>query len=126
MLVNESNDSCIERLKNAQLTFRETEVFEQVKQGFTCKEISAKLGIGFETVKTHRKNIITKIGLSVKMEFRKFTLKFLAEEIQLFQTHTHTHTFREKQRLTPKSPLGVMYFKWLTSTFIMRSLLIKF
>lgn len=99
MLVNESDDSCIQRIKNAQLTFRENEVFELVKQGFTCKEISAKLGISFETVKTHRKNIITKIGLSVKMEFRKFTLELLAEEIQLFHTHTQT----EKNNDSPQN-----------------------
>lgn len=101
MLVkNDNNTSCHQRLKNGQLTFRDTEVFEQVKQGFTCKEISAKLGIGFETVKTHRKNIITKIGLSGKMEFRKFTLELLAEEIQLF----HTHTLSEKNNDSPQNP----------------------
>jgi DNA-binding NarL/FixJ family response regulator len=108
MLVNDSNDSCHERLKNALLTFRETEVIEQVKQGFTCKEISAKLGIGLETVKTHRKNIIAKLGLSGKMEFRKFILEHLAGENELLNkllhTHTHTHTHRKTThpKITPR------------------------
>jgi DNA-binding CsgD family transcriptional regulator len=111
MLVNENNDSCFDRLKNAKLTFRETEVIEHVKQGFTCKEISAKLGIGLETVKTHRKNIIAKLGLSGKIEFRKFILEFLAEENQLLNkllhTHTHTHTHTEKTKIHPKiAPRG--------------------
>ncbi|GAA5038971.1 hypothetical protein GCM10011506_37490 [Marivirga lumbricoides] len=64
----------------SQLTFRELEILKEVKKGRSCQEISDKLFIGIETVKTHRKNIINKLGLKGKLEFRKFIMTLLAEE----------------------------------------------
>lgn len=94
-MLEENNDNLFHiRLKNAMLSYREKDVLNLVKQGITCKEISAKLGIGIETVKTHRKNIIAKLGLRGKIEFRQFILEYLAAENELLNKllHTHTHT----------------------------------
>lgn len=44
------------------LTIREIEVLGLIMQGFTNSEISEKLFICFETVKSHRKNILEKTG----------------------------------------------------------------
>lgn len=99
--------SKIQLLQKAELSPQETEVLNQVKQGFTCKEISENLCIGLETVKTHRKKIISKLGLKGKTEFRQLILGLLAEENSNLTKLLHTHTHTEKERLTPKSPLGV-------------------
>ncbi len=44
------------------LTKREKEVLKLMVDGFTNKEIAQQLFISFETVKTHRKNILSKTG----------------------------------------------------------------
>jgi DNA-binding CsgD family transcriptional regulator len=109
--------SILQLLQNAELSPRETAVLNQVKQGFTCKEISENLGIGLETVKTHRKSIVAKLGLRGKVEFRRFILDLLAEENDMLHELLHTHTHTEKRRLTPKSPLGVRDFKNIPTYF---------
>jgi DNA-binding NarL/FixJ family response regulator len=60
------------------LTFREQEVLQAVKQATSCKEIADELFISVETVKSHRKNIISKLGLSGKVAFRKYVIKTIA------------------------------------------------
>jgi DNA-binding NarL/FixJ family response regulator len=45
------------------LTAREKEIIALIAQGFTSKEIAAKLGISVVTVETHRTNVMTKIGV---------------------------------------------------------------
>ena len=47
-------------LKNEELTGRETEVLGLIIAGCTNKQIAAKLLIGLETVRTHRKHILKK------------------------------------------------------------------
>lgn len=54
LLPNDENDKL--------LTRREKEVLKMMFDGFTNKEIAQKLFISFETVKSHRKNILTKTG----------------------------------------------------------------
>lgn len=44
------------------LSIREIEVLDLIMRGFTNNEIAAKLFISYETVKSHRKNILTKTG----------------------------------------------------------------
>jgi DNA-binding CsgD family transcriptional regulator len=48
---------------NPGLTVREIEVLRLIIQGYTNKEIAAKLFISFETVRSHRKKILAKTGV---------------------------------------------------------------
>lgn len=45
---------------SSQLTIRELEVMNLLMQGLTNKEIAGRLFISYETVKSHRKNILQK------------------------------------------------------------------
>jgi len=55
----ENNSSIIRQ----PLTKRETEVLRLLTQGLLNKEIADKLGISLHTVISHRKNIISKLGI---------------------------------------------------------------
>lgn len=46
------------------LSMREIDVIGLIMQGYSNKEIATRLFISFETVKTHRKNILRKIGVN--------------------------------------------------------------
>ena len=50
-------------IKDQKLTIREVEVLGLIMQGFVNKEIAQKLYISFETVKSHRKNILLKTSM---------------------------------------------------------------
>jgi DNA-binding NarL/FixJ family response regulator len=50
----------------ALLTPREIEIVHLVADGLTNKEIADKLFLSYHTIKTHRKNIIKKLGFSFK------------------------------------------------------------
>jgi len=52
--------------KKYRLTSREIEVCNMIKNGLTGKEISDLLGLSFQTVEMHRKNIRRKLGISNK------------------------------------------------------------
>lgn len=54
-----SNDNFSRKLK---LSSRELEILQLLKDGYSNKEISQKLFLSELTVKTHRKNIMTKMG----------------------------------------------------------------
>ncbi len=54
------------------LSSRELEILNMVKQGFYSKEISDKLSISINTVNTHRQNILTKLNASNSMEAVKY------------------------------------------------------
>ena len=64
---------------NPILSDREVEVMDLISQGLTDKEISAQLVLSSNTVKTHRKNIIFKLGCknACAMVRRAFELKLL-------------------------------------------------
>jgi len=47
-------------INNQKLSIREIEVLGLIMQGFTNHEIAGKLFISYETVKSHRKNILEK------------------------------------------------------------------
>jgi DNA-binding NarL/FixJ family response regulator len=49
-------------LNNQKLSLREIEILGLIMQGFTNKKIAELLFICFETVKSHRKNILKKTG----------------------------------------------------------------
>jgi DNA-binding NarL/FixJ family response regulator len=57
-----SNDSSPEVQKRELLSKREKEVLRVMLDGLTNKEIAQKLFISYETVKSHRKNILSKTG----------------------------------------------------------------
>lgn len=50
------------------LTSREQEVYEFIIKGNTTKNIAEKLAVGFETIKTHRKNIYRKLKVKTGIE----------------------------------------------------------
>jgi DNA-binding NarL/FixJ family response regulator len=49
-----------------ELSSRETEIIHLIAEGLTNKEIADKLFLSFHTIKSHRKNIIKKLGFSFK------------------------------------------------------------
>lgn len=49
-----------------QLSSRETELIHLIAEGLTNKEIAEKLFLSVHTIKTHRKNIIKKLGFTFK------------------------------------------------------------
>ena len=57
------------------LSERERDVLNLMAQGFTNKEISGKMMVGPETVKTHVGNILAKLGLSHRMQAVIYALK---------------------------------------------------
>lgn len=57
------------------LTNREKEILDYVIQGATSRYISSRLHISFHTVKTHRKNILRKLGLNTHAELIKFVMQ---------------------------------------------------
>lgn len=61
--------------KLEQLTKREREVLELIAQGLTDKEIAAKIFLSAYTVTTHRKNLLSKLGLNNKVELARFALQ---------------------------------------------------
>lgn len=48
------------------LSPRETEIIHLIAEGMTNQEIAEKLFLSFHTIKTHRKNIIKKLGFTFK------------------------------------------------------------
>jgi DNA-binding NarL/FixJ family response regulator len=59
------------------LSYRETEIIHLIAEGMTNKQIAEKLFLSIHTIKTHRKNIIKKLG---------FTFKNTAEFASLIQS----------------------------------------
>lgn len=57
------------------LTFREIEIIRLIKNGFTNEQIADQLHLSFFTIKTHRKNIHFKLGLSKVTELIDFAIK---------------------------------------------------
>jgi DNA-binding NarL/FixJ family response regulator len=54
------------------LTFREVEIIRLIKEGLTNEQIAERLNLSFFTIKTHRKNIHFKLGISNVAELIKF------------------------------------------------------
>ncbi|HVG41421.1 MAG TPA: helix-turn-helix transcriptional regulator [Chitinophagaceae bacterium] len=64
-----------------ELTVREIEVLKLFLNGFTIKEVSLKLFISFETVKSHRKNIMFKTGVKKISCLAKIFSELIEDEI---------------------------------------------
>lgn len=54
------------------LTQRELEIIECLDRGLTSQEISELLNVSHHTIKTHRKNILKKVGVSNTVELLKY------------------------------------------------------
>jgi DNA-binding NarL/FixJ family response regulator len=57
------------------LTKREKEILKLIAQGLTDKEIAEKVFLSALTVITHRKNILSKLGLKNKVEITRFAME---------------------------------------------------
>lgn len=57
------------------LSNREREVFQLIAEGFTTKQITETLCISTSTVKSHRANIMEKLGLKSPVELSRFAIK---------------------------------------------------
>jgi DNA-binding NarL/FixJ family response regulator len=56
------------------LTRREKEILIHIAQGLTDKEIADKVFLSPHTIITHRKNILSKLGLKNKVELTRFAI----------------------------------------------------
>ena len=68
-------DSLAENIPNAALSLREQQVLEQLAHGRTKREIAATLVISEETVKSHVRNILAKLGLENRTQVISHALK---------------------------------------------------
>ena len=57
------------------LSSREREVLQPLAEGRSNKEIAAKLGVSTSTVDTHRKHIMTKLGLRNLADLTKYAVR---------------------------------------------------
>ena len=57
------------------LSDKELTVLQYASEGKTRDEIAVIVGVSPETVKTHRKNVYTKLGIHEKAEFVKYADK---------------------------------------------------
>ena len=81
-------DSNIKKLLE-QLTKRECEVLNLAFQRLQNKEISEKLCISLETVKSHRKNIISKAGVRCLNDLKDILFKMTeVEDFDIFKNHS--------------------------------------
>ena len=63
-----------ENIDFPKLTERESEILRHFAKGLTYKEIANQLFISSRTVETHKKNIITKLGLHSKTDIIKYAM----------------------------------------------------
>lgn len=61
-------------MPHTQITLRELQIIQLARQGQSNKEIATQLNITELTVKSHRKNIMKKLGLKGKSEFMRYLL----------------------------------------------------
>lgn len=47
-----------------QITPREQEIFKLIANGLSSKQVADKLVISYHTVTTHRKNVLSKLGVN--------------------------------------------------------------
>ncbi len=63
-------------LKQFQLTKREIELLQLIKQDYTNQQMADHLHLSIYTVETHRKNIMQKLNLKNPVELTKFILQY--------------------------------------------------
>lgn len=54
------------------LTYREIDVIQQIRQGLSSRQIAEKLGVSHYTIETHRRNIHLKLNLKGQAELVRF------------------------------------------------------
>jgi two-component system, NarL family, response regulator DesR len=66
--------SVIKKAKDSEvlLSMREEEVIKLICKGYSNQEIASKLFISIETIKTHKKNIKTKLGIETMREIYEY------------------------------------------------------
>jgi DNA-binding NarL/FixJ family response regulator len=67
-LTTEDEQEYVNKKDNFNLTTRETEILHALSEGMSNKEISSKLFISVETVKSHVKNIYKKLDVKNRVE----------------------------------------------------------
>lgn len=89
IMVNQGKDYFEEEVKNTlidqyksgelpccmQLTKRELEILRWICKSLTSKEIADKLNISYNTVETHRKNILAKTGATNSVALMRFAVE---------------------------------------------------
>ncbi|QEC77395.1 response regulator [Mucilaginibacter ginsenosidivorax] len=75
-VVNSTFDDTDPFLKQFQLTKRETELLQFIKQDYTNQQMANHLHLSIYTVETHRKNIMQKLNLKNPVELTKFILQY--------------------------------------------------
>lgn len=75
-VVNSSFDETDPFLKQFQLTKRETELLQFIKQNYTNQQMADHLHLSIYTVETHRKNIMQKLNLKNPVELTRFILQY--------------------------------------------------
>lgn len=65
-------DSFAQRLN---LTFREVEIISLIREGLSNEQIAERIHLSIETVKTHRKNIHFKLGISKATDLVRFAIE---------------------------------------------------
>ena len=78
-------DARITDVDYASLTPREQEVMRLLAEGFSAKEIAAKLYISPKTVENHRSNIMNKLGLHSTMELIRYAAKLGLIDVELWK-----------------------------------------
>lgn len=61
--------------RRLQLTFREVEIIALIREGLSNEQIAARIHLSIETVKTHRKNIHFKLGISKATDLVRFAIE---------------------------------------------------
>jgi two-component system nitrate/nitrite response regulator NarL len=74
--VNSTFDEVDPFLKQFQLTKREAELLQFIKQDFTNQQMADHLHLSIYTVETHRKNIMQKLNLKNPVELSKFIIQY--------------------------------------------------
>ncbi|QHS55453.1 response regulator transcription factor [Mucilaginibacter sp. 14171R-50] len=74
--VNSTFDEPDPFLKQFQLTKRELELLQFIKQDYTNRQMADHLNLSIYTVETHRKNIMQKLSLKNPVELTKFILQY--------------------------------------------------
>jgi two-component system nitrate/nitrite response regulator NarL len=75
-VVNSAFDESDVFLKQFQLTKRESELLQFIKQNYTNQQMADHLHLSIYTVETHRKNIMQKLNLKNPVELTKFILQY--------------------------------------------------
>jgi DNA-binding CsgD family transcriptional regulator len=70
---------------SAQLTRKELEVLNLARLGYSNKIIADKLDVAITTVKTHRKNIMQKLGITGKAEMTRYLLNLPLPNIKIYK-----------------------------------------